>query len=34
MIGITILDHIVIGNQDYKSMKDKELLQLKGYSYE
>jgi len=34
IMGITILDHIVIGNQDYKSMKDKELLQLKGYSYE
>ena len=34
IIGISILDHIVIGNQDYKSMKDKELLQLKGYSYE
>lgn len=34
IIGISVLDHIVISNQDYKSMKDKELLQLKGYPYE
>ena len=34
IMDITILDHIIISDRDYKSMKDKELLQLRGYSYE
>jgi DNA repair protein RadC len=34
IIDIIILDHIIISSRDYKSMKDKELLQLRGYSYE
>lgn len=34
IIGISILDHIVISSKDYKSLKDKELLQLRGYSHE
>lgn len=31
IMDITVLDHIVISSQDCKSMKNKELLQLRGY---